>query len=153
MRKLFEQYKDMVIDFGLVGTLIAIVLMLLGSLGTQTSTLVIDREYGTYLDSDVFQEIAARPGPEITTNEEMQWTAGAEVFPEQAFTGRDYEGRELELEVKQIVDANEQDITSLYHPQTGSVIFPEPGCYYFTLKVMDSKNKITVEKRPLVIDR
>lgn len=153
MKKLLEQCKDMVISFGLAGTMIGLVLVLLGSLGTQTSILITDREYSRYADSAVLKEAAARPGPEIVTKEEMQWTAGTEVFPGQAFAAKDCDGRELVLEVKQILDGQEQDMTALYNPESGSVVFSEPGCYYFLLCTTDSQKKTVVEKRPLVVDK
>lgn len=153
MKKLLEQCKDMILSFGLAGILIGMVLALLGSMGRETSTLVTEHDYTSYIDSAALKEAAALPGPEIVVREEIQWKAGAEVFPRQAFEARDYSGQELEIEVKQILDAEEQDITSLYDSQSGSVIFPEPGCYYFLLHTMDSQKKTVMEKRPLVVDR
>lgn len=153
MKKIFEEHKDMIIGSVLTGVLIGMVVLSLGNIGSSTAALVSNRNYEDYQDGEILKEEAALPGPTIMTNENRQWIAGEEVIVSQAFTAQDHEGAELNIKVEQITDTSEQDLTVLYDPLTGKVVFQEPGCYYFTLRTMDDQNKVTMVKRPLIIDR
>lgn len=153
MKKFFGQYKEMLLSFGLTGILLGLTLTLSGGLGTQTASLVTARKYEHYTDSSTLKTEALRPRPEIKTREEMQWSAGGTVSLKDAFEARDYTGAGLEVKVLEITNIREENITSLFNAQTDSIIFPEPGCYYFLLQTTDSQNRIAIDKRPLVIDR
>lgn len=152
MGKWMEEYSETLLA-GVAGFMILVLILASGILSVIGARAKMEESsYIEYRDFQVFSELCQRKKPEIVCNTEKHWYAGEVISIEEAFLGRDAEGRSLGIEVKAITDKEGVNCMDVYQGEAHQVIFQKAGVYLFELKVQDEENLCAISKIELSVD-
>lgn len=152
MGKWMEEYGETLLA-GVAGFMVLVLILASGILSVIGARAKMEENsYKEYRDFKVFSELCQREKPEIICNAEKHWYAGEVISIEEAFFGKDAEGRKLGVEVKAITDKNGVNCMDVYQHDAHQVIFRKAGVYLFELKVQDEENLYVTSKIELSVD-
>lgn len=152
MGKWIEEYGETLLAGMAVALIIALILTsgILSLIGARVK--IKENSYTEYKDFSAFTEVCQREKPTIICNTEKQWYAGMIIPIEEVFTGKDAEGKTLEVKIEAIKDRSGNDYMLKYDKGNHQIIFQQAGVYIFTLKVQDEENLCTTSQIAFSVD-
>lgn len=152
MGKWMEEYGETLVA-GAAGVMILMLILVSGILSVIGARVKMEENFHTeYRDFCVFSELCQRKKPEVICETDKHWYAGEVILIEEAFSGKDAEGKRLEIEVKAITDKDGVNCMEMYQREEHQIMFQKAGVYCFELKVQDEENLCTVSKIELSVD-
>lgn len=152
MGKWMEEYGETLVAV-IAGFMILMLILVSGILSViGTRAKIEENSHTEYRDFRVFSELCQRKKPEIICETDKHWYAGEVISIEEAFSGKDAEGRRLEIEVKAITDKDGVNCMEMYQHEAHQIMFQKAGVYRFELEVQDEENLCTVSKIELSVD-
>lgn len=145
MKKWLEEYGEMLLAVTAGGMILAFILTsgILAAIGKRVDTGVNCKvEHQVF---QVFEKLCQRGKPEIVCNKEKHCYAGEVVSIEEVVQGKDADGRNLAVEVKEILDHEGVSFIDEYQRDVRQVTFQKAGVYRFKVKAQD-KEKLCVTR-------
>lgn len=152
MGKWMEEYGETLLA-GVAAFMVLVLILASGILSVIGARAKMEENsYSEYSDFQVFSELCQREKPKIICDAEKHWYAGEVIFIEEAFGGKDADGKKLEVEVKAITDKDGVDCMDMYQREARQIVFQKAGIYLFELKVQDEENLYVTSKIELSVD-
>lgn len=151
MNRIIKEYAGIIVVFVVSIVLLGVLFSI--SIRSKVSEAVTVENSMAYSDyADAVKQVVSKALPEIYFDNSLIIKRGNEVDFLAMFFVKHHGQEEYvkvsefvsgQFEVKCIRNIAKEDITSLYHADTGKIIFPEAGIYQVTVCSTDSENRKT----------
>ena len=151
MKNIFKQYIDTILTALALVIVLSLIFVKVQDQNGNTGILNIiganiptyTEHYENYSDFPVFETEAAKPSPvfDYVTQNQMYTM---ENLVANYIEAKGYEGNKLNIKILKISDADGNDCSDLYNPDTGMIVFSLPGTYVIRAQAVDDINKKTV---------